>query len=783
MVTAGFLQMTAALCMGWSGAWIDESFEGYQTHVDLCTAWPIEGKHQDGRLSDIQCAGPGKYSLSELPGEDSRHVKVFEPGNSVDGTDEKPLVLSYDLFIDNRPPNCYRYCELLNTETGDRIAVGPSTLNTYYQIFDGVRWRDLAYAPERTTGWNQFELTIKTDVLSVRVYNSKGRSCEEVPRENHSGFGAIALGSGRANRKAVSYLDNVRLAGGVVRRSGAAGFGERSFSPSDLSLLRRTNAALQALYHRKPSEIRTELEGLLSEAERGIEAGQCSVGVLPWIYEAVATIKGPEAPHEILEAIHYEAIERSPDGFGVEASVRGLASLLIEPMRTELLLNVARKYRTAGAGWAAARMLVELPDQESAQRKVKRYSDLIDRAADTDVPLAAVRSSCLKTATEIWSRQMPYQVVYLDKEPMGPELLRRCSDRLLSEERWEQVRELTDALADRASPLYEPVVRKMLFRARMELGDVWGGLAAISDRPIESGRGQLLEDLAGMEDPTAIRRCLSDLVSRAVKIGGFAQVLPADALVRDAPEPLIWQSIAAAGERAGLPKVALVAYQVLGRAAQPLAASDGSLLSEDFALSDGPLDQVAQYWKAQYFISRERSWEADGLLAELVQSAKPMLRAQAAHDLASIRQKQHRPGCATQPAAVCRELLPASQVVKELQASIDQDLRRQEGRQRLHAEVGRAWGRADPAPDAEQAAGALMEAAEWEGRLGVPERAVEALEALIAKYPNVPVLPAAIEQLAAIYKDALARPDKSRALLDRLARDYPDRAAVLKTGS
>jgi len=76
-----------------------------------------------------------------------------------------------------------------------------------------------------------------------------------------------------------------------------------------------------------------------------------------------------------------------------------------------------------------------------------------------------------------------------------------------------------------------------------------------------------------------------------------------------------------------------------------------------------------------------------------------------------------------------------------------------------------------------------MEAAELEVRLGVPERAVEALEALIAKYPNVPVLPAAIEQLAAIYKDALARPDKSRALLDRLARDYPDRAAVLKTGS
>ena len=149
------------------------------------------------------------------------------------------------------------------------------------------------------------------------------------------------------------------------------------------------------------------------------------------------TVKGPKTLPGILQSIHYEAIVRSPDGLGVESAVRGLASLLVEPARTDFLVNVAREYRQAYAGEAASRLLVEMPVEESSHRGVDRFGDVIARAGDTGVPVAAVRSACLKSAAAAWARHVPYQARSLEKDPCGPELLSRCGERLAGEGRWD----------------------------------------------------------------------------------------------------------------------------------------------------------------------------------------------------------------------------------------------------------------------------------------------------------------------------------------------------------
>ena len=122
-------------------------------------------------------------------------------------------------------------------------------------------------------------------------------------------------------------------------------------------------------------------------------------------------------------------------------------------------------------------------------------------------------------------------------------------------------------------------------------------------------------------------------------------------------------------------------------------------------------------------------------------------------------------------------------MVRKLKGSLAQDLANQEERRRLYDEAGRSWARAEEVRDDQQAAAALMSAAELEVRLGQPERAAEALEALLAKYPTVASLPAAIVQLARIYREQMGMPEKSQALLDRLAKEHPEYAAGERTGS
>ena len=361
------ISLLGALAFQSTGAWIDEDFEHYPTHADLMSAWPCIKGFQDGRISKDQFLSPGCRSFFELPDEDTRHERVFDPANAVTGTDTEPLRFVYDLFITRHVDGTFRYCEVLNTETGDRIALGPRDRSTYWQVFDGMCWRDLVYAPERSVGWNGLDMTIKKDVLCIRVTNAKGSSYEEVPRATHSGFGTFGLGGGIKNRNSPTYVDNVRLEGGVTCRQVAGDGRGPVLSPACQALVRRTNDTLQGCYRSqcKPGEALTTLEGLLQEAEKERVAPDAEdvTDALPWVYEAIAVVKGllRSSPKE-LERVHYEAISRTPNGIGADVAVRNLSASLSEPERTHFLLNVAAAYPDKLAGLEAARVLVGRPD-------------------------------------------------------------------------------------------------------------------------------------------------------------------------------------------------------------------------------------------------------------------------------------------------------------------------------------------------------------------------------------------------------------------------------------
>jgi len=325
-------------------------------------------------------------------------------------------------------------------------------------------------------------------------------------------------------------------------------------------------------------------------------------------------------------------------------------------------------------------------------------------------------------------------------------------------------------------------VRGLLFRGRLEAGDLWGALAAISDHPLGREKASLLSELGATDELSQVRRVLSELVTRAVGTGYLPRPLQAFTSEADAPEMFLWERIATSAEEVGLSRVATAAYQRLVRSAKCMAA-DGSILADEFAISDVSPPQLAKCWKGQFWVARGRLGEADRLFEELVGSGSPAFRAQVAFDLARVRQRQHRPECASRPAAICESLLPTSSAVRDLKESVARNLDRSRGVERLYEEVGRAWAQARDAQDAKVAAAALMSAAALEVKLGVPERAADALEGLVAKYPEASELPAALNELARIYEQELRLRDRSDAMRERLAREFPDYLTNHKAGS
>ena len=233
----------------------------------------------------------------------------------------------------------------------------------------------------------------------------------------------------------------------------------------------------------------------------------------------------------------------------------------------------------------------------------------------------------------------------LGDEPTGLDILHRHCEQLIKEEAWSRLEQFATWVIAQGLPACSEHARVFLFQARLRQRDTWGSLAAVAGLPLDDGRRTLLTRLAGMNRLSAIQSVLGAIVSKAMKAGIAIELSPRDVAVPDSPEALLWEAIAIAGDRAGLPHVTAAAYQYLAGSGKPISATDGSLLDADFAAGADP-NQLARFWKAHYLALRERKWESERLFTGLVAGQGSALSAQAAFDLARVRQQTASSGSA-----------------------------------------------------------------------------------------------------------------------------------------
>lgn len=768
--------------------WIDEDFESpnYRRSVlALGEVWTLEPSHQDAVIMDRDSAEYGQYSLFEKKNEGTRHLRVFDSTNSMDGTNDHPLRVRYILSLRRSTTQTYRTCELVNTQTGERIGVGPALDNGFWQVFDGVQWHDLKYCVKRTLGWNTLELTIKTDTIRVDVINMMGRSHEIVPRIKKGTFGAVAVGSGKANKDNPTSVDNILLYGGAIIRGIVSGEGSADSTVPDPVLVQRMTDALQLLEQDEPGPclpvVESILQDTLNRAEKGDRASKMA---LPWVYQTVASVKGRlgATPDEI-RSVHYEALVNAPEGFGASSAVRGIAATLNDPEKKRFLLNVSAAPTRDLPALEAARILIASQDEASSADQAIRFTTLIKQAPHTLVPEAVVEALLVRGTgdalerehTKYVARALAGQAVTRGVlVPLG-ERLSQLGHRHVDERQAAALEQSAQWVEAEQIESHLSIFRRLLFESRMQTLDTWGALAALSDQPLDNGKTELIKALAALDEPSQIEKSLNVLVSQALARDCRIPDCVRNGKLSVGREAVLWEAIAMAAEDARLPRVAMVAYQMLARAGTPISAVDGSPLATSFVSHKAAPERLASFWKAQWLISIERLGLAGQLLEELTAPTQPSsaLRAQAAFDLSRVRQSQHRPECATQPAALCASLLPNSQAVRMLKDSVAASVLRQQASARLHEQIGHTWELVQKAKDEKEAADALMAIAELELQLDTPERAAEALEGLLAKYQGVPAFPAAMEKLALIYETRLNKKEEGTLIRERLANAFP----------
>jgi hypothetical protein len=213
--------------------WNDD-FESYANQAAFDTAWPLVSGTQPTWSTD-QSTSP-RHSILEPAGSPGRVVSVTTYPDNINASDEAPLVLEYDIYINpNDLTSSRRYAELRQT-TGDLniFAIGLTNLggidNTKFGIRNQFTWIELA--ADRLAGWNHVKAEINTQKINVTINNNP---TESFFRNSIDDYGTLYMGSGFSNNtvepfNGFTYIDNMSV--------------ERIPEPATLSLLALGGLAL-----------------------------------------------------------------------------------------------------------------------------------------------------------------------------------------------------------------------------------------------------------------------------------------------------------------------------------------------------------------------------------------------------------------------------------------------------------------------------------------------------------------------------------------------------------
>jgi len=785
MMSLPILMQTGVLvCVGSSLVWVDEDFESYPNTGSAVTVWSIDRVHegQNTILDQSRSARHGTKSLKEPPNWATRNVYVFDKLNAVTGTDETPLLFSFDLYIHRdvgrRKYETFRTCALLNTDNGQSIVVGPRGGKTF-ELFDGIRWHRLTFAPPPTTGWTHFELEIRTHAIIVGVSNARGGGYETFPRAYQGGVGACAIGSGISNMNCKTLVDNVRVEGGTLvactRPAGAPPVGD---SPRQQLLIERIRSAVQASYAGSVTDSLKQIESLLDEAlaaSQSADETQRStyMRLLPWIYGCVADVKQRAGQsREEIQAVFYEAILKAPDGFGVGGAVDYLAQTLSEPQRSRFLWQLARDYPNQAAGRAAARRLTSTSIGDGP-RDIEELAALVARGSGTCVPAEALRAWLAhRPSSSQPAQQLAYVLVGMPPSVAEP-LLADYGRKLIARGHHDALELLADWLtAFQVEGACLDGLRVLLYRSRVDRGDLLGALAAVSDLPLGRERAAFIARCRQWRQPEVIRRGVQAWLAAARRVGYLGAPADTESLRQYSPEQQFRRALARAVRQVGLDEIAAVVFQEATSLPETVSAVTDAPLRPSFGWGDAEPERLVRFWHGQFLLQQGNLAGAHVELEAAAASNHAPLRAQALFDLARVHERRSSPRRAAEYLQRCEDLLRTATPVVQLRSRIDRALRHEGADAQCYTCIERLWRTVNGAGDARQVVSALLKIAQIESSLGEPRRAAEALEIAVTKYPDAPAAPEVMRSLVDVYENRLGEPEKARPFREVAARRY-----------
>jgi len=795
MITSTVLIPTLSIvCASSSAVWLDEDFESYGMHAEFKRVWVPEQTVPDQQgLLYVEESWQSTRCVCENFDWATRNVRVFDATNGVTGTDETPLHFSFGLLIRDYRKNraTFRTCELLNTQTGHFIAVGPRGEDGF-EFFDGIRWHRLRYAPPLVAGWTTFELTLKTDEIVVGVGNGLGGGYEALPRAYKGGFGACAIGSGIPNRKCRTGIDNILVEGGTRVMPAVEGHFEATHEEDNVnvSLTARVRGVQRASARKPQPEGLAELESILDEVLAASSSGDGSgrsMGkhLLPWLYGSIAEMKYRLrcSPEEV-QAVYYEAITASPDGWGIESAVDYLADSLRGEERAEFLWEIARTYPNRAAGRAAACALATRPVAEgSVLRDGVELDALLERGGGTDVPDEVLRLALKEVFDAPQALAQISCVLAAVPDALAEPLVSSYGRYLIAESRHDALESLVRWLVtgDCADGCTD-VLRTLLYRSRVDRGDLLGALAAVSDLPLGGERAAFIARCAGWEQPAEIARNVQAWLARALREG---YLLPPDSPEDAWPgafQQRFGRALGQAAEKAGLHRIAAVVYEETARL--PVTASNvlywhpvtpqretvsvltGAPLRGSFGFRGSEPALLASFRLGQLLWNQKDEAGAHSCLQRAAGSHHVPLRGQALFDLARLHLERCAPRLAETYLDQCVALVGPTSPVDRLSNRIARARCDARHDARCYAGIARCWQIVNTSQDEREAVIALSRIAALELELDEPSRAIEALDIVTTRYPEAQAGPEAALRLAGIYQDRMRETHKAEPILE-----------------
>ena len=212
----------------------EDTFDGYATASEFTQTWTADGNPQYYLDTTFGKTGNSVRLVSATSGNGTSDRWFHNLGSPVSGTDTRPLVFSFDMYLDPAGesnnwngaysaadvrgyfvrPNLggYKQGTLVNLVGMGLTILGPNPWYTVRVMAGGSDngWRPLnaSGVPTRSSGWHRFESVMTSSKVEFYVDGIlSGSQSVSFP----GGINSVTIGTGYPSNGNVNWLDNIRL--------------------------------------------------------------------------------------------------------------------------------------------------------------------------------------------------------------------------------------------------------------------------------------------------------------------------------------------------------------------------------------------------------------------------------------------------------------------------------------------------------------------------------------------------------------------------------------------